>query len=355
MQNRGTGLPIPSGKLKKWEASSVAPMPHVPHAVIPRQADIDIDILREMYHARAVTIAGIDPRLNVTRVAQRLGVSRARVDARLKEWVRYGLLERFDVWPNPALLGRTGFSVDVRVSNRFQKDALFERIRLIEGAVGGIDLVGDWVAAQFVVLSPVDVQRTVSLVRSLEGVAEVGSPIEWARVETRKALTPLDLRIIHVLRRYPREPLSAIARHVGVSTRTITTRYGRLVEDLAVWFVPVLDFRALTEPVVSLNVRLGSSAEHEPVSRAIRRAFPKSLEFRRAPFGPTLPETNAVFFVLCPSAARLEEMEGFVRGLPGVEGVEMLVMIRIVSFPETFDRLAPPLSAGDRDRRRGPQ
>ena len=320
-------------------------MPHGPSRVIPRQADIDIDILREMYHARAVTIAGVDPRLNASRVAQRLGVSRARVDTRLKEWAEYGLLQRLDVWPNPALVGRVGFSVDLRVTDRFQKDALFERIRLIDGAVGGIDLVGEWVAAQFVVPSPADVQRTVSLVRGLRGVAEVGASIDWAQVETSRELTPLDLRIVRVLRRYPTESLSVVAHHVGVSTRTMTTRYGRLVEDLAVWFVPVLDFRALAEPVVSLNVQLGPSAERESISRAVRRAFPKSLEFRRAPFGPILPETYAVFFVLCPSAARLEELEGFVRHLPGVEAVELLVMIRILSFPETFDRLVPPASS----------
>lgn len=334
-------LPILSGKLKKSEASAIPTMPTGSHRVIPRQADIDIDILREMYHARAVTIAGVDPRLNASRVAQRLGMSRARVDARLKEWAEYGLLQRFDVWPNPALFGRVGFSVDVRLVDQFQKDVVFDRLRLIDGAVGGIDLLGDWVAVQFVVPSEADVQRTVALVRGLAGVAEVGGVIDWARVDTRHELTPLDLRIIRVLRRFPTAPLSEVARHVGVSTRTITTRYGRLVEDLAVWFVPVLDFRALSEPVVSLNVRLGLSAEREAVSRAVRRAFPKTLEFRRVPFGPALPESLAVFFVLCPSAARLEELEGFVRHLPGVEAVEMLVMIRILSFPETFDRLVP--------------
>ncbi len=319
-------------------------MPHGPHDVIPRQADIDIDILREMYHARAVTIAGVDPRLNASRVARRLGVSRARVDARLKEWTRYGLLQRFDVWPNPALFDRVGFSVDVRLADRFQKETLFERIRLIDGAVGAIDFVGAWVAAQFVVPGSADVSRTVALVRGLSGVAEVGAPMDWARVEPTRELTPLDLRIVRVLRRYPTEPLSVVAHHVGVSTRTITTRYGRLVDDLAVWFVPVLDFRALTEPVVSLNVHLGPSVEREAIARAIRRAFPKTLEFRRAPFGSILPETYAVFFVLCPSAARVEELEGFVRQLPGVNDVEMFGMIRIVSFPETFDRLVPAAS-----------
>ncbi len=314
-------------------------MAPTPRDVIPRQPDIDMDILREMYHARAVTIAGIDPRLNASQVARRLGVSRARVGARLREWTRYGLLQRFDVWPNPSLFGRVGFSVDVRLADRFQKEALFERVRLIDGAVGAIDFVGDWVSVQFVVPNSADVGRTVALVRGLAGVVEVGVPLDWGVVEPARELTSLDLRIVRVLRQYPTEPLSAIARHVGVSTRTITTRYSRLVEDLAVWFVPVLDFRALTEPVVSLNVQLAPSVERETVARAIRQAFPKTLEFRRVPFGPALPATFAVFFVLCPSAARLEELEGFVRHLTGVGDVEMLVMKRIVSFPETFDRL----------------
>jgi DNA-binding Lrp family transcriptional regulator len=314
--------------------------PHPP-SVIPRPADIDIDILREMYRSRGVTVAGVDPRLKANGIAQRLGVSRARVDSRLKEWTRYGLLQRFDVWPNPALFELIGFTIDLRLSDRFRKEEVIERLRLVDGAVGGIDFSGDWISAQFVVASETEARRRTDLLRGLAGIAEVGAPILWARLEPTRGLTPLDLRIVHVLRQYPTHPLSTIARHVGVSTRTITTRYGRLVDDLAVWFVPVLDFRALAQPVVSANVGLSDSASHELVSRAFRKAFPQSLEFVRTGFGPILPERVAVFFALCPSAARVEELEGFLRGLPGVESVEALLMVRIFSFPETFDRLVP--------------
>jgi len=312
-----------------------------PSTVIPRPADIDIDILREMYRSRGVTVAGVDPRLKASRIAQRLGVSRARVDSRLKEWTQYGLLQRFDVWPNPALFNLVGFTLDIRLSDRFRKEEVIERLRLVDGAVGGIDLAGDWISAQFVVPNEAEAQRRTSLLRGLAGIAEVGAPILWARLEPTRGLTPLDLRIVHVLRQYPTHPLATIARHVGVSTRTITTRYGRLVDDLAVWFVPVLDFRALAQPVVSVNVGLRDSASHELVSRSFRKAFPQSLEFVRTGFGPILPEQVAVFFALCPSAARVEELEGFLRGLPGVESVEAFLMIRIFSFPETFDRLIP--------------
>ncbi|MGA7861231.1 MAG: Lrp/AsnC family transcriptional regulator, partial [Thermoplasmata archaeon] len=64
---------------------------------------IDIDILREMYREGAIDLAGVDPRLNATRIARQLGVRRARVSARLKAWRDSGLLRRYDVRVNPAL------------------------------------------------------------------------------------------------------------------------------------------------------------------------------------------------------------------------------------------------------------
>lgn len=332
-------LPIWSNKLKKPETYRSRRMAPEPVSLIPRPADIDMDIIREMYHSRAVTIAGMDPRLNATRIAERLGVSRARVDARMKEWTRHGLLRRFDVWPNPALFDRIGATVDVRVRDRFEKEDVLSRVRLIDGAVGGGDFVGEWITVQFIVPREADAQRTAKLLRELSGVAEVSPPVPWIRLEPKRPLSALDLRIIRVLRKYPTERLSTIARHVGISTRTMTTRYGRLVEDLEVWFVPVLDFRALAQPVLAVNLGLREGADPTLLSHAVRKNFPQSLEFLRAPFGPALPERTRVYFLLIPSTARVEDAERTLRSLPGVETSEALLMIRMFSFPEAFDRL----------------
>jgi DNA-binding Lrp family transcriptional regulator len=329
--------------------------------LIPRTTDIDIDLFREMYHGGGVTIAGFDPRLNASRLAARLGVSRAKVSARLREWTEYGLIERLDVWPNPSLVHRVGFTVDVRLADRLRKPELFERVALLDGIVGGIDFVGEWVSLQFAVRAPEDIPRTARLLRGLAGIAEVAEPIPWAQLGPAQELRPLDRRIVRVLRDHPRESLSVIARHVGVSTRTITTRYGKLVEDLAVWFVPVLDFRALSQPVVSVLITLENEALHGSTARAFRKEYPQSLELIRAGFGPLLPGNVAVFFAILPSVARLEEIERFTRDLPGVQAVETYVLVRILSFPETFDRLMNdgPADAGARspapNRRRTPR
>ncbi len=306
---------------------------------LPHGLDLDVDMLRVMYAARGVSISGIDPRLNASRVAHELGVSRARVAARLRAWAEHGFLDRYDVWPNPHLFGCIGATFDVRVTDRFAKDEVLGRIGLVPGAIGGIDFLGEWCTVTFVLPRDADPSRTGALLRGLAGVAEVGAGVPWAPPASERTLSPLERRIVRVLRRYPTDALASIARHVGVSTRTITNRYGRLLDEHAVWFVPAFDFRALTEPVVNLNLGFRSGVDRAAFAHALLRTHPRSLEFRQATFGPAPPETAGAFFVVVRSAARIEELEAWVREQPGLAAEEALVLKRTVSFPETFDHL----------------
>lgn len=321
---------------------------------LPHGLDLDLAMLRAMYASRGVSISGIDPRLNANRVARQLGVSRARVAARLRAWAEYGFLDRYDVWPNPHLFGLTGATFDVRVSDRFAKDAVVARIGLVPGAVGAIDFLGEWLAVTCVLPRDAESGRTAALLRGLAGVAEVGEAVPWAPPESEGTVSPLELRIVRVLRKYPTDSLASIARRVGVSTRTITNRYGRLIDEQAVWFVPAFDFRALAEPVVNLNLQFRSGADRDVFRRALARAYPRSLEFRRTAFGPALPDTVGSFFVVERSAARTEELEAWVRAQPGLESEEALVMKRFISFPETFDRLIAEDPLPGRRRRPAP-
>lgn len=321
---------------------------------LPRGADLDIEILREMYRAGAVSIFGIDPRLNASRIGRRLGMSRARVASRLRAWAETGFLPRYDVWPNPFLFGLTGVTFDLRLGDRLGKEELFERIGLLPGAAAGLEFLGEWISATFLVGADDDPGALRRILGGFAGVAEVGGPIPWAPPPAGRPLSPLELRIVRVLRQYPAETLSSVARRVGVSTRTITTRYGQLLDRQAVWFLPVFDFRALAEPVVSLNVRFRGPTDRESFGRAMRRSFPRSLEIDRAPFGPVVPENVGVYYLLGRSAARLEDLEGWVRSSPGVLEHEALTMVRIRSFSPTLDRLlqtAPggPVAPGRRE------
>lgn len=322
--------------------------------VIGRTPDIDLDIFRELYGGSGVSTFGFDPRVNSSEVARRLRMTRARVAARLAEWSEVGLLQRYDVWPNPALFGLSVASLEVRVADRFAKEAVSARLGLVDGVVAGLDVLGEWLTIQLVAEGAAEIERRAELIRGLAGVAEVGSPLPWGRLEPEHPLSPLDLRIVRVLRRYPKAPLSTVARHVGVSTRTITTRYGRLLDDRSVWFVPVLDFRALAMPVLSLQVQLAEPGDRGRVTRALRRSYPLLLEFVTHRAGPQLPPGVAFYVVLTSSAAAVADFERFARSVAGVASAEVYTMVRNLSFPATFDRLLAEASPVAPGRRRVP-
>ena len=303
-----------------------------------RPEPLDVDMYREMYRGGAVNLAGFDPRLNATRIAQRLKVGRARVAGRLKAWNDSGFLARHDVWLNPALFGWQGAWLTVQVEQPRFKPALLARLALIDGAVSATEFLGEWVALGVLFPDPASLARITGLVRGLTGVRGVEPPEPWALPEPKRPLSPLDIRIVRALRENPTATLGATARRAGVSTRTMTRRYSALVDDGAVWFVPVLDFRSISVPAVSLVVTTRPGTGHEPLVRRIRGRYPLVLEFGSSRVGPEPAPDTHVLFVLPPSAAHLEELEQFVGSLDGVTGVEANVVVRVHSFPDWFDR-----------------
>jgi len=314
---------------------------------------LDIDILREMYRTRTVTVAGIDPRLNVSLIARRLRTSRTRIARRLKRWSDTGFVRRYDVWPNPALLHLTGWSVNLRVADRLEKPDILRRLGMVDGVVSAVEFLGEWVSVQFVAPDEDSGRRRVEIFRHIKGVAEVEALYAWHPLEPKAPLTSLDLRILRALRKRPRGTLTEIARAVGISTRTMTTRYERLVENWSVWFVPVFDFTQLPLPLVNLNVWFETGVSSEEMVRAVVKQFPWSLEFGWGEFGPPESVDFKTLFVTVPSVGAIEDLERLVRSVPGTKDVELVVMLRTHSFPGWFDemlaRFAPPVRSRSRE------
>ncbi len=310
--------------------------------------ELDIAMLREMYRNGAVNLAGIDPRLNVTRVAQSLKIGRARVAARMKWWKESGFLQKYAVWLNPSLLGWHGAWVSLRVDHHRSKSDLFRRLGLVDGVISAMDFLGEWVSVAVVAPDPASLKRRVALLRGLVGVTEVEPPTPWYIPEPTRPLTPLEIRVVRALREKPTATLHDIARRVGVSTRTMTRKYAELVEEWAIWFVPIFDFTALTQPVVSLNLHARAGVGRDVISRTLRSRFPLTLDFTTTGVGPDISPQDMVFFVTLPSIASLEELEQLVGSLDGVEHVESYVMIRIIDYPEWFDSHLESLASQSR-------
>ncbi|MGA7924085.1 MAG: Lrp/AsnC family transcriptional regulator [Thermoplasmata archaeon] len=298
---------------------------------------LDLDILREMYRGGAISLAGIDPRLNVTRIARRLKVGRARVDARLQAWKKSGFLRRYEVWVNPALFGWEGAFVAIRVEDRREKSKLMPCLGLVDGIVSGTEFLGEWITVGLIAPDAASLERRVALIRELPGVREVESPTRWHVPRPKRALTSLDLRIIRSLRERPMATLGETAHRAGVSTRTMTRRYSELIEGWAVWFVPLFDFRSISYPVVTIGVTVRPGVRAAGIAHSIRARFPLTLDLPATQAAPDVGGETQVWIVIPPSAAHLEEIEQFVESIDGVVSVEANVMVRVHSFPEWFD------------------
>jgi DNA-binding Lrp family transcriptional regulator len=306
---------------------------------LPLQPEtLDIDILREMYREGAIDFTGVDPRLNATGIARKLSVRRARVSARLKAWRDSGLLRRYDVWVNPALFGWQGAGVSIRVHHPHAKADLFSRLAALEGAVSGVEFLGEWITFGVVTPDAAALERTLRIIRGLAGVREVDVPVPWRMLPPRRELSSLDIRIVRALRENPTALLSATADRVGISTRTMTRRYANLVENRDVWFHPSFDFRAFSSPVVLLAMTLRPEIDRRSILRRIQTGYPLCLAFRGMPERPG-PDTGGLLGLVMPSsAAHLEEVEQFVASIEGVEELEANVVVRLHSFPDWFDR-----------------
>lgn len=301
--------------------------------------ELDRTILRQIYPSGRITIAGVDPRVSVSRMARALRTSRGRIGGRLREWQRSGMLRGYDVWPNPGLFGLTGLSVDLRLKDPLAKPELWRRVALVDGAVQGLEFLGEWVSVQMVGPDLTTLRRRVRLLAQIDGVAGAGDAVEWPGFEPRRPLSGLDLRIVRALREAPRASLTAIAHRAGVSTRTMTTRYGKLLGEQAVWFVPVYDFTHLASPVVGLNIGLETPNSHADVARELRARLPPFLVFDWVGSRPPGGDRLLGVIVLAPSAAAVEEIQRVAAATPGVASSEANVLVRVLSFPETFDSL----------------
>jgi DNA-binding Lrp family transcriptional regulator len=239
---------------------------------------------------------------------------------------------------NPALLGMQGAWLSLRVDHPRAKPELFRRLGLVDGVVSALDFLGDWVTLGIIGSDPDAIERKVALLRGLVGVREIEGPDGWRVPAPKRALSPLDLRIVGALRERPEASLNETARRVGISTRTMTRRYSELVEDWAVWFVPVFDFTALVAPVVSLNLTVRAGTSQDQVARALRRRYPLLLESRTMGSLPGGESELVLVFVTLRSAASVEELYRFAETIEGVEAVELLTIVRMHAFPDWFDR-----------------
>ncbi|HEY7588733.1 MAG TPA: AsnC family transcriptional regulator [Thermoplasmata archaeon] len=317
--------------------------------------ELDVGILRELSRGQVIWFGSLDPRLSAAEIGRRLRVDRGTVGARLRAWERSGFLRGHEVVPSPLLFGAAFAGGSLRVDDVTAKPRILADLGLVPGVVSAVDHVGAWMSLLYVFEVRDTLERSRQLLLRLEGVREATPCVPFRAPEPAVAPSRLDWKILKALRRGAKRPLGVIASDAGVGTKTLTRRMETLIRGKAIWYVPLLDFARYTNATVArFLVTLSDGGNSLRTSERIRARLPGVTQVVDA--RAMMDTTEGVPRVLdvgahLNSVGDAEDRQREIRGLPGVEDVEILFPRRFYMYPAWFDeRIAYELTRLERPR-----
>lgn len=285
----------------------------------------EVAILRELMSPHSLQW---DIRTSLADVAAKVGVSEDTVRRRLQKLYDVGFIRHWELVVNPSLLGLTGAVVEMTVGDPSEKEALLRRVKRVDRVRWIFSYYNDGLATILFYEDEASLTRTLDLIAPASGELEVS---DWSVPPCRLRLSKTDWRLIWSLRHDPRKVYSAIAKELGVSTRTAVRRIGRMSKARAFFLNADLDVRRL-RGVVPCDLRISCD---DKVRKNEIRSFVLS-EFENVVY--TNEQAPDLYFViLCDTVAEVDDVEKQIRALAGVRRARARIQEEWVSVTRWMD------------------
>jgi DNA-binding Lrp family transcriptional regulator len=277
-----------------------------------------------------VALLEVDGRLTHRDVARAIGLSRSSAAVRVQRLLTSGQVVVRGV-VHPAVIGRgslahVGLAVRGRAAPLAEEIARRDDVPFLSLTSGQYGLVAEVRAA-----SPRDVDRTISELRSMDGVMGVDT-LTYVEV-VRDVIGPVgdvstdvdavDLALLRALQDDGRASYVDLAEVVGLSAAGARRRVVRLVESQVVRVGAVVRHSGQDrQSAMGLGIRL--AGDHHDVVDALK-AMSSVIFVAR-----TLGRFDVLVTVRAFAAAQLVEVLDTVRALPGVNAIDSWAHIEVV-------------------------
>jgi DNA-binding Lrp family transcriptional regulator len=277
-----------------------------------------------------VALLEVDGRLTHRDVARAIGLSRSSAAVRVQRLLTSGQVVVRGV-VHPAVIGRgslahVGLAVRGRAAPLAKEIARRDDVPFLSLASGQYGLVAEVRAA-----SPRDVDRTISELRSMDGVMGVDT-LTYVEV-VRDVIGPVgdvstdvdavDLALLRALQDDGRASYVDLAEVVGLSAAGARRRVVRLVESQVVRVGAVVRHSGQDrQSAMGLGIRL--AGDHQDVVDALK-AMSSVIFVAR-----TLGRFDVLVTVRAFAAAQLVEVLDTVRALPGVNAIDSWAHLEVV-------------------------
>lgn len=260
-------------------------------------------------------------------VAARLGLNADLVKDRIRKLEDQGVIQGYEAFPNLRQLGLAQTTVHYNVDGRAKARAV-DKLPAMEGISGVFEFVGPGICVDVYYRNPGELERRLRLVSSLGDLPAPARLFDYPYPEVSGDLTPLDWRILAVLRKDARRSAPDVAAEVGVSAKTVNRRIDRLVAQGSMDVLPRVDFGAVSD-IIPLNLAVhflpGPTA---PVVAAVTTALGESAFYAWVP--PSAELGNFDVFAWVRKPRDIEALRRKVAEVPGVDRVDALLPCNVV-------------------------
>jgi DNA-binding Lrp family transcriptional regulator len=254
---------------------------------------------------RLMVLLAENPRIPYRELADKLGISVQAVHRRIQLLMKAGVLRGLTAGISIRYLNAVPVIVFGR-SNALSADETAKKLSANELSSSVLVAGGNLIYAVALLKSISDLEKYVDFVKR---TAEISEPtvgiystdaglapdfIDGGKrvVDRPSTLTPLDVRIIKSLQPDCRKPVADIAKEVGVSSRTVSRRLQKMIDEGSIDLVIPMDPTCTGDIVSLVHVVLNEGASKKDVgARFLNRYSPRVWYLRSF--------TNMPNFLLC--------------------------------------------------------
>ena len=293
--------------------------------------DLDLRIFRWMYPGGMWSWWGTDPRITTTEIGSHVGLERAAVWARIRNWKREGFWNGFEVRSNPGIFRVGQVHVEVRVLGAARGADLIADIeqldgvlwaRVVSGTAARSGREGEVVLVTLVSDNAKGLSRRLRLLRRLTPMECLEGPFRNDTPPCSGRLTPLDWRIVAALSAEPNSSAARLASLLGITLKTFAHHHSKLIEGNAIFYLPSVDWSKLGCVVLGLNCR--SAEDVDRVRSELLGRYPASIPMTLAGFEGIAPDWDhsTCFAAMVPSHSP-HSVHALIRDISKIPGVKL--------------------------------
>lgn len=257
-----------------------------------------------------------------------MGIGKETVRSKLKKAFEAGFLLGWNLMINPALIGRKSKVVLFDFEGAKRKGSIISQIRLIEGVVLIVDYLDGGLRLLLFYETEEELDRKIkllSLICDFKNPPDILEPLN-PRCDFRVKRT--DWEIINKLLKNPRKNFYEIAEELRISSRTVRRRFTIMSEGNAFFLIPKINLKRFHSTSFMYMIRCSNEKTRAKVYDFI------TSNINGIVYSDSLEKEHLTFAVVRKNISEAEEIQGMIKGLDGVERVEMNVIKEILAVQD---------------------